>query len=92
VSTLAAAAERGFGLLDLAGGCSLGLAPTASTTTMLLWAMLWQWRFRNGAGSKKKICQFASWGKLGKRLARVEALMHSGEAIPRVTAATKMRT
>jgi len=29
-------------------------------------------------------------GKLGKRLARVEALMHSGEAIPRVTAATKM--
>jgi arabinose-5-phosphate isomerase len=29
-------------------------------------------------------------GKLGKRLARVEALMHSGDAIPRVTTQTKM--
>jgi arabinose-5-phosphate isomerase len=29
-------------------------------------------------------------GKLGKRLARVESLMHSGEAVPRVTAQTKM--
>jgi arabinose-5-phosphate isomerase len=29
-------------------------------------------------------------GKLGKRLARVESLMHSGDAIPRVTAQTKM--
>ena len=29
-------------------------------------------------------------GKLGKRLARVESLMHSGEAIPRVAANTKM--
>jgi arabinose-5-phosphate isomerase len=29
-------------------------------------------------------------GKLGKRLARVESLMHSGDAIPRVTGQTKM--
>ena len=29
-------------------------------------------------------------GKLGKRLVRVESLMHTGEAIPRVTAQTKM--
>ena len=29
-------------------------------------------------------------GKLGKRLARVESLMHSGEAVPRVSAHTKM--
>lgn len=29
-------------------------------------------------------------GKLGKRLARVESLMHSGDAVPRVTALTKM--
>jgi arabinose-5-phosphate isomerase len=29
-------------------------------------------------------------GKLGKRLARVESLMHSGDAVPRVTAGTKM--
>ena len=29
-------------------------------------------------------------GKLGKRLARVELLMHSGDAVPRVTAQTKM--
>ena len=29
-------------------------------------------------------------GKLGKRLARVESLMHSGEALPCVSATTKM--
>jgi len=29
-------------------------------------------------------------GKLGKRLARVESLMHTGDAVPRVTAQTKM--
>ena len=29
-------------------------------------------------------------GKLGKRLARVESLMHTGDAVPRVNAATKM--
>jgi arabinose-5-phosphate isomerase len=29
-------------------------------------------------------------GKLGKRLARVESLMHLGDAVPRVTAQTKM--
>ena len=29
-------------------------------------------------------------GKLGKRLARVESLMHSGDAMPRVVATTKM--
>ncbi len=29
-------------------------------------------------------------GKLGKRLARVESLMHSGDAVPRVTPQTKM--
>ncbi len=29
-------------------------------------------------------------GKLGKRLARVETLMHTGDAVPRVTAGTKM--
>jgi arabinose-5-phosphate isomerase len=29
-------------------------------------------------------------GKLGKRLARVESLMHSGDALPRVALATKM--
>ena len=29
-------------------------------------------------------------GKLGKRLARVESLMHSGDAVPRVAGTTKM--
>jgi arabinose-5-phosphate isomerase len=29
-------------------------------------------------------------GKLGKRLARVESLMHTGETVPRVTSQTKM--
>jgi len=61
---------RGFGLLDLAGGLSLGLAPTASTTTMLALGDALAVALSARRGLRKKILPIASWGKLGKRLAR----------------------
>jgi len=39
---------------------------------------------------EKDFAELHPGGKLGKRLARVSALMHSGDAVPRVTADTKM--
>jgi len=44
----------------------------------------------SSAGSKKKICQLASGREAGQAVARVESLMHAGEALPRVTPQTKM--
>ena len=53
--------------------------------------MRWPLRSLNGAASKKKILpSLHPGGKLGKRLARVESLMHSGDAMPRVGPHTKM--
>src|SRR5208337_4163099 len=86
-STLAVAANVALDCSVSKEACSLGLAPTASTTTMLALGVA----LSEKRGFKEE--DFASLhpgGKLGKRLARVEALMHSGEAIPRVTGETKM--
>jgi arabinose-5-phosphate isomerase len=91
VSTLAAAAEVALDCSISKEACSLGLAPTASTTTMLALGDALAVALSEKRGFKEE--DFASLhpgGKLGKRLARVESLMHSGEAVPRVTAGTKM--
>ena len=69
----------------------MGLAPTASTTAMLALGDAIAVALAERKGFKEE--DFASLhpgGKLGKRLARVESLMHSGDAVPRVSAATKM--
>ncbi len=90
-STLAAAADVALDCSVSQEACSLGLAPTASTTTMLALGDALAVALSEKRGFKEE--DFASLhpgGKLGKRLARVEALMHSGEAIPRVTAEAKM--
>ena len=91
VSTLAAAADVALDCSISKEACSLGLAPTASTTTMLALGDALAVALSEKRGFKEE--DFASLhpgGKLGKRLARVESLMHSGDAIPRVTARTKM--
>ena len=90
-STLAAAAEVALDCSISKEACSLGLAPTASTTTMLALGDALAVALSEKRGFKEE--DFASLhpgGKLGKRLARVESLMHSGDAIPRVTAGTRM--
>lgn len=90
-STLASAADVALSCAVAQEACSLGLAPTASTTTMLALGDAIAVALAERKGFKEE--DFASLhpgGKLGKRLARVESLMHSGDAVPRVSAATKM--
>ena len=91
LSTLAAAAEVALDCSVDQEACSLGLAPTASTTTMLALGDALAVALADKRGFKEE--DFASLhpgGKLGKKLARVEALMHSGDAVPRVSANTRM--
>jgi arabinose-5-phosphate isomerase len=71
--------------------CGLGLAPTASTTAMLALgdALAIAVSLRKGF----RVEDFASLhpgGKLGKKLAFVRDLMHSGDALPAVAPATPM--
>jgi len=71
--------------------CSLGLAPTASTTAMLALGDALAVAISEKRGFKEEdFANLHPGGKLGKRLARVESLMHTGDAVPRVTPQTKM--
>ena len=91
VSTLAEAAEVALDCSVAKEACSLGLAPTASTTAMLALGDALAMALAEKRGFQE--ADFANLhpgGKLGKRLARVASLMHTGEAIPRVTPQTKM--
>ena len=91
LSTLAAAADVALDCSISKEACSLGLAPTASTTTMLALGDALAVALSEKRGFKEEdFANLHPGGKLGKRLARVESLMHSGDAVPRVTAATKM--
>ena len=90
-STLASAADVALDCSISKEACSLGLAPTASTTTMLALGDALAVALSEKRGFKEEdFANLHPGGKLGKRLARVEALMHSGSAVPRVTAHTKM--
>ena len=91
ISTLASAAEVSLDCSIAQEACSLGLAPTASTTTMLALGDALAVTLAEKRGFKEEdFADLHPGGKLGKRLARVESLMHTGEAVPRVTPKTKM--
>jgi len=91
LSTLAAAADVALDCSIAEEACSLGLAPTASTTAMLALGDALAVTLSEKRGFKEEdFANLHPGGKLGKRLARVESLMHSGEALPRVTPQTKM--
>ena len=91
VSTLAAAADVALDCSIAEEACSLGLAPTASTTTMLALGDALAVTLSERRGFKEEdFANLHPGGKLGKRLARVESLMHTGEALPRVAPSTKM--
>jgi arabinose-5-phosphate isomerase len=91
VSTLASAADVALDCSIAREACSLGLAPTASTTTMLALGDALAVTLSERRGFKEEdFANLHPGGKLGKRLARVEALMHSGDALPRVSPATRM--
>src|SRR6266481_4834795 len=90
-STLAAAADVALDCSISKEACSLGLAPTASTTTMLALGDALAVALSEKRGFKEEdFANLHPGGKLGKKLARVESLMHAGQAVPRVTAATPM--
>src|ERR1700757_614672 len=91
LSTLAEAAEVALDCSVDKEACSLGLAPTASTTTMLALGDALAVALSEKRGFKEEdFANLHSGGKLGKKLARVESLMHSGDALPRVLAETRM--
>jgi arabinose-5-phosphate isomerase len=91
LSTLAAAADVALDCSIAQEACSLGLAPTASTTTMLALGDALAVTLSERRGFKEEdFANLHPGGKLGKRLARVESLMHTGDALPRVSPSTKM--
>jgi arabinose-5-phosphate isomerase len=90
-STLAQAADITLDCSIAQEACSLGLAPTASTTTMVALGDALAVALAEKRGFKEEdFADLHPGGKLGKKLARVSRLMHTGDAIPRVTPRTPM--
>jgi arabinose-5-phosphate isomerase len=71
--------------------CNLNLAPTASTTVMLALgdALALELSRRSGF-QPQNFADLHPGGRLGKRLARVRDLMHTGEALPQVSETAPM--
>lgn len=88
-STLAQAADVALDCSVTSEACSFGLAPTASTTTMLALGDALAVALSQKRGFREEdFANLHPGGKLGKRLMRVSALMHSGETLPSVSPTT----
>jgi arabinose-5-phosphate isomerase len=91
-STLAQAADVVLDCSVVEEACPMNLVPTASTTAALAigdalaMTLLVEKGFR-----EEDFANLHPGGKLGKRLMRVENLMHSGKQCPVVQAETRMR-
>jgi len=91
-STLAQAADVSLDCSVAEEACPMNLVPTASTTAALAigdalaMTLLVEKGFR-----EEDFANLHPGGKLGKRLMRVESLMHSGDKCPIVHATTRMR-
>jgi len=91
-SPLARAADVHLAAVIDKEACPLNLAPTASTTATLALGDALAMALLEARGfTRDDFARFHPGGRLGKRLLRVDQLMHSGEELPRVTAATPMR-
>ncbi len=84
-SSLAEAADRTLVLPARPEACPMGLAPTTSTTAMLALgdALAVALLERRGFGTHD-FSLLHPGGKLGRKLVRVEQLMHAGDALPLV--------
>ena len=90
-STLAQASSIFLDSSVSSEACTLNLAPTASTTVMLALgdalalevSRLRQW-------TPEDFADLHPGGRIGRRLARVRELMHTGEALPQVGESTPM--
>ncbi len=71
--------------------CPMNLAPTASTTATLALGDALAMALSTRKGFRQEhFAELHPGGRLGRRLMRVEALMQSGTAVPRVVASTPM--
>jgi arabinose-5-phosphate isomerase len=90
-STLATASDVVLDIAVREEACSLNLAPTASTAAAMAMgdalavALLDRREFK-----EEDFAALHPGGRLGKKLRRVEALMHSGDDVPRVLSSAKM--
>jgi arabinose-5-phosphate isomerase len=72
--------------------CPLNLAPTASTTATLALGDALAMALLEARGfTREDFALLHPAGQLGKRLLKVEQLMHAGDALPKVLASTPMR-
>jgi arabinose-5-phosphate isomerase len=91
-STLAGAAEVHLDVSIRQEACPLGLAPTASTTAALaLGDALAMALLERRGFTVDDFAVLHPGGRLGRKLLRVEDLMHTGEEIPRVGLDTPMK-
>ena len=90
-STLASASDIVLDIAVKEEACSLNLAPTASTAAALAMgdalaiALLDRREFK-----EEDFAALHPAGRLGKKLRRLESLMHTGDALPRVLPTAKM--
>jgi arabinose-5-phosphate isomerase len=90
-STLASASNIVLDIAVKEEACSLNLAPTASTAAAMAMGDALAISLLERRGFKEE--DFAALhpgGRLGKKLRRVESLMHAGDAAPRVLPTAKM--
>jgi arabinose-5-phosphate isomerase len=90
-STLAQASDIALDCGVEREACGLNLAPTASTTAMLALGDALAIAVSLSKGFRAEdFADLHPGGKLGKRLAKIRDLMHSGDAIPVVASTTPM--
>ncbi len=90
-STLAQAADAVLDIRVEREACSLNLAPTASTTAMLAMGDALAVALLERRGFKEEdFALLHPGGRLGKKLQKVEDLMHTGDQLPCVSPGTKM--
>jgi arabinose-5-phosphate isomerase len=90
-STVAGASDVVLDIAVKEEACSLNLAPTASTAAALAMGDALAIAVHDRRGFKEE--DFAALhpgGRLGKKLRRLESLMHAGDDLPRVLPDTKM--
>jgi arabinose-5-phosphate isomerase len=90
-STLAQASSIFLDASVSSEACTLNLAPTASTTVMLALGDALALEVSRLRGWKTEdFADLHPGGRIGRRLARVRELMHTGDALPQVAPATPM--
>jgi arabinose-5-phosphate isomerase len=90
-STLAQASDIFLDVNVSAEACPLNLAPTTSTTMMLALGDALALEVSRRRGWKAEdFADLHPGGRIGKRLARVRELMHTGDALPQVLSSTPM--